>query len=92
LDDLRNARVSDEIVAPVGGNERGLDHPAAFPVALAEHLVRTFSQEGDMVLEPFCGAGQTLLAKGCGRRCLGIEREAKYVRLALGRLTSISRV
>jgi site-specific DNA-methyltransferase (adenine-specific)/site-specific DNA-methyltransferase (cytosine-N4-specific) len=81
------ARISDVIVANVGGNEPGLDHPAVFPLALAEQLVKTFSQEGDLVLDNFAGSGQTLLAaKGCGRRFLGIEREAKYVKIALGRL------
>ena len=81
------ARITDVIVANVGGNEPGLDHPAVFPLGLAEQLVKTFCQSGDLVLDPFCGSGQTLLAaKGCGRRYLGIEREAKYVRIALGRL------
>ena len=75
------------IIAPVGTSESGLDHPAVFPMGLAEQLVKTFSQEGDLVLDCFCGSGQTLLAaKGCGRRFLGIEREAKYVKLSLGRL------
>ena len=81
------ARISDVIVANVGGNEPGLEHPAVFPLALAEHLIKTFSQAGDLVLDNFCGSGQTFLAaKGCGRRYLGIEREEKYVRIALGRL------
>ena len=81
------ARITDVIVASVNGNERGLDHPAVFPLALAEQLIRTFSQEGDLVLDPFCGSGQTLLeAKAFRRRYLGIEREAKYVKIALGRL------
>ena len=81
------ARITDVIIANVGGNEPGLDHPAVFPLALAEQLIRTFSQTGDLVLDNFCGSGQTLLAaKGCGRRYLGIEREEKYVKIALGRL------
>ena len=81
------ARITDVIVANVGGNEPGLDHPAVFPLGLAEQLVKTFSQSDDLVLDPFCGSGQTLLAaKGCGRRYLGIEREEKYVKIALGRL------
>jgi site-specific DNA-methyltransferase (adenine-specific) len=81
------ARISDVIVAPIGDNEPGLEHPAVFPLGLAEQLVRTFSQERDLVLDPFCGSGQSLLAaKGCGRRYLGIEREERYVRIALGRL------
>lgn len=81
------ARITDVIVANVIGIEPGLDHPAMFPLALADQLIRTFSQEGDLVVDNFCGSGQTLLAaKGCGRRYLGIEREEKYVRIALGRL------
>jgi len=81
------ARVTDVIAALVGGEESGVDHPAMFPLALAERLVWPCSLEGDLVLDPFCGSGQTLLAaRGCGRRYLGFEREEKYVRIALGRL------
>src|SRR5262249_23931911 len=81
------ARISDVIVANVGGNKPGLDHPAVFPLELAERLIKTFSQSNDLVLDCFCGSAQTLLAaKSCGRRYLGIEREQKYVRIALGRL------
>jgi DNA modification methylase len=56
------ARITDVIVANVGCNEPGLDHPAVFPLALAEQLIRTFSQANDLVLDAFCGSGQTLLA------------------------------
>jgi site-specific DNA-methyltransferase (adenine-specific)/site-specific DNA-methyltransferase (cytosine-N4-specific) len=81
------ARMTDVFVVPVSDKESGLDHPAVFPIGLAEHLVKTFSQQGDLVLDCFCGTGQTLLAaKGLGRRFLGIEREDRYVRIALGRL------
>jgi len=80
-------RVTDVFAVPVGGEEPGVDHPAVFPLALAEQLVRTFSREGDLVLDPFCGSGQTLLAaKGCGRRYQGIEREEEFVRVATSRL------
>jgi hypothetical protein len=80
-------RMTDVIVAPIGTNEPGLDHPAVFPLELVEQLVKTFSQSDDLVLDPFSGSGQTLLAaKGSGRRHLGIEREEKYVRIALERL------
>lgn len=81
------ARVTDVIVAPVGSEEPGVDHPAVYPIGLAEQLIRTFSREADLVLDPFCGSGQTLLAaKTCSRRFLGIEREERYVRIALERL------
>jgi DNA modification methylase len=82
-----NTRIPDVIVASVGSNEPGLDYPAVFPLGLAEQLIKTFSQDGDLVLDRFSGAGQTLLAaRGCGRRYLGIEREEKYVRIALKRI------
>jgi DNA modification methylase len=83
------ARISDVIYAPIGPNSReaGVDHPAMFPVALAEQLIRTYSQEGDFILDPFCGSGQTLMAaKGCGRRYLGMDREERYVKVSRERL------
>jgi site-specific DNA-methyltransferase (adenine-specific)/site-specific DNA-methyltransferase (cytosine-N4-specific) len=81
------ARVTDVFVVPVGGEEPDVDHPAVYPIDLAEQMIRTFSREGDQVLDPFCGSGQTLLAaKGCGRFYQGIDREEKFVRIALARL------
>ena len=71
----------------LAATSRVLNTQRSSRLTLAEHLVKTFSQSGDLVLDNFCGSGQTLLAaKGCGRRYLGIEREEKYVRIALGRL------
>jgi modification methylase len=50
------------------------DHPAPFPVELAERLIRMFSFVGDTVLDPFMGTGSTNLAAArCGRNSLGIE-------------------
>jgi len=84
------ARVSDVIVAPIGGNDPGVDHPAVFPLVLAEQLIRTFSQAGDTVLDPFCGSGQTLLAaRNCGREYMGFDRDEAYVRIAQERLGTV---
>ncbi len=48
------------------------DHPAPFPLELAERLVRMFSFVGDVVLDPFAGTGTTLVAAArWGRRALG---------------------
>ncbi len=52
------ARIPDVIVANVGGNESGLDHPAVFPLALAEQLIKTFSQEGISSWTASVGAGR----------------------------------
>lgn len=54
-------------------------HPAPFPVALIERLIRMFSFIGDTVLDPFLGSGTTSVAAGrWGRQSIGIELEPTY--------------
>ena len=58
-------------------------HSAAFPEALPEWFVKLFSDEGDMVLDPFAGSGTTCaVASRLGRNAVGIELIPEYVRLA----------
>ncbi|UIY31006.1 site-specific DNA-methyltransferase [Neorhizobium galegae] len=48
-------------------------------MAPLEQLVRTFSRPGELVLDPFCGSGSSLLAAKCqGRDFLGIELHAAH--------------
>ena len=62
-------------------------HPAPFPLELAYRLVRMFSFWGDIVVDPFCGTGTTMLAAmKAGRNSLGIEIDPDYCRLAEDRL------
>ena len=39
-----------------------LSHPAPFPVKLAQHVMEAYSDEGEIVFEPFCGSGTSLIA------------------------------
>lgn len=49
-------------------------HPAPFPLELAYRLVRMFSFWGDIVLDPFCGTGTTMIAAmKCNRNSVGVE-------------------
>jgi site-specific DNA-methyltransferase (adenine-specific) len=58
-------------------------HPTQKPVSVLTPLVESFSNQGDLVLDPFCGSGSTLLAAGkLNRRFLGIELSKKYFDLA----------
>ena len=62
-------------------------HPAPYPMELAERLVRMFSFVGDTVLDPFMGTGTTNLAAAkWGRNSIGVEVDAKYFKMATDRL------
>ena len=62
-------------------------HSAAFPEALPEWFIRLFTEEGDVVLDPFAGSGSTLAAaRALGRRAVGIDISAEYCEAARERL------
>lgn len=66
--------------------ERGL-HPTQKPVALCEYLIRTYTNEGDTVLDNCMGSGTTGVAcLNTGRNFIGIEQDQKYFEIALGRI------
>ncbi len=55
------------------------DHPAAYPIELAERLIRMFSFVGDVVLDPFGGTGTTTLAASrFGRHSISVEIDPHY--------------
>jgi site-specific DNA-methyltransferase (adenine-specific) len=61
-------------------------HITVKPVALIEHLIRLFSKEGSLVVDPFLGSGTTALAcKKTNRRCIGIELNKEYYEICLDR-------
>ena len=66
-------------------------HPAPFPVALAERLIRMFSFVGDSVFDPFTGTASTQVAAAAsGRNSIGIEVDPVYYRKAVKRLRNES--
>lgn len=59
------------------------EHPAPYPVELAERLVRMFSFVGDTVLDPFAGTGSTMIAAAkWGRNSIGVEVSRDYSEMA----------
>ena len=63
------------------------DHPAPYPMELAERLVRMFSFVGDTVLDPFLGTGTTTVAAAkWGRNSIGFEVDSHYLKLAENRI------
>lgn len=64
-------------------------HPNQKPVALCEWFVRTFTNEGELVLDNVAGSGTTLVAaRNAGRRAIGIEAREDYCEMAATRLAS----
>jgi modification methylase len=62
-------------------------HPAPYPLGLAERLIRMFSFVGDVVLDPFLGSGTTMLAAmRHGRNCIGYEIDETYAKQARRRV------
>ena len=55
-------------------------HPTQKPVALFEYLIKTYTNEGDLVLDSCAGSGTTgIAAKNCGRNFILIEQDEKYI-------------
>ena len=89
IDELFTRDIANNVwhIAPVPPNT--IDHPCPFPEELARRLVVLYSDEGDEVLDPFLGSGQTALAAVKNeRRCVGYDIEAGYLALARARIIS----
>ena len=76
-------------LAPSSGERTG--YPTQKPVALLERIVAASSDPDDLVLDPMCGSGVTLVAaKRLGRRYLGVDINSDAVRIAEGRLAGVT--
>lgn len=67
-------------------------HPTQKPVALMEYLIKTYTNEGETVLDFTMGSGTTGVAcKNLGRDFIGIEKDDKYFEIARERIGSANR-
>lgn len=68
-------------------------HPTQKPVALYEYLIKTYTNEGDTVLDFCMGSGTTGVAcMNTGRNFIGIEKDAEYFRIAQERIRQANEV
>ncbi|MEO8428704.1 MAG: DNA methyltransferase [Verrucomicrobiota bacterium] len=75
----------------IKGESTRKGHPAPYPIALAERLIKMFSFAGDTILDPFAGTGTTAIAAlNAGRNSISVEIEPKYVAMAHDRLREAS--
>ncbi len=74
-------------VLEFGVVERGTLHPTQKPVALMEYLIKTYTNQGDTVLDFTMGSGTTGVAcKNLGRNFIGIELDFEYYQIATKRI------
>lgn len=65
-------------------------HPTQKPVDLIEYLIRTYTSEGEIVLDSCMGSGTTGVAcANTGRQFIGIEKEEKYFQIAQSRISAV---
>ena len=76
--------------AVAGGN--GTGHPAPFPEKLAKEHIKSWSNEGDKVLDPFMGSGTTAkMAEVLNRKWIGFEISQEYVNIAYKRIGKLDK-
>jgi DNA modification methylase len=82
-------KIPDSVIRVNREAARGIhtqNHPAVYPIALPAFIMQTFSQENDIVYEPFCGSGTTIIAaERLKRRCYACEIDEKYASVILAR-------
>ena len=90
---VKKSRGSDSVKYPTSvkkyNSVRGGLHPTQKPVALMEYLIKTYTNEGDTVMDFTMGSGTTGVAcKRLGRKFIGIEKDDKYFQIAKNRIES----
>ena len=89
-DRICNTSCFTDVWAVEQTNRKQIKHPAAMPLSAAEKCVS--STEAQIFLDPYMGAGTTLIAaKKNGRKAIGIEIDEKYCELAANRIQNIKK-
>ena len=74
-------------------DEGYIDHPTPKPKHFIKELVRMFTKDNDLILDPFIGSGSTAVAcLQLQRRFIGFEIEEKYAYIALQRVTRAAKL
>ena len=85
---FNNEYYPTSVIEISNASKKGLVHPTQKPVALMEYLIRTYTNEGDTVLDNCMGSGTTGVAcVNTGRKFIGIERDDKYFDIAQKRIS-----
>ena len=79
--------IIDNINGVIGNSKEKLPHPTQKPVALFEYLIKTYTNENDLVLDNTAGSGTTAIAcLNTNRQFIVMEKEQKYYDIILKRV------
>jgi len=78
---------------PKTKEEKELKHPASFPIALCEKIIKTFSKPKTKILDPFNGIGSTMIAaKNLNRYGTGVDLSIKFCKIAQKRIGKSNKI
>lgn len=84
------SNVWSDISPIVPWSKERVKHPTQKPLSLMERIIKIFSNECDIVLDPFMGSGTTCLAcEKLNRQYIGIEKEKKYFNICKDRISNL---
>lgn len=92
---VKNQKIKGNIWEYVVGknleDQEAKDHPAPFPCELAFDHIYSWSNAGELILDPMCGSGTTCkVARTLGRRFIGIDISQDYCEIARNRLDTMN--
>lgn len=83
----------DDIPVIQSSSTEAVGYPTQKPEALLDRILRASSNEGSVVLDPFCGSGTTVaVAERLKRKWIGIDASPVAIRLAMSRLEAVSKL
>ena len=89
IERLYEEKYPKTIITESNASQVGKVHPTQKPVALMEYLIKTYTNEGETVLDFTMGSGTTGVAcKNLNRKFIGIEKDTSYYKIAADRINN----
>jgi site-specific DNA-methyltransferase (adenine-specific) len=86
---IRDKKYPKSIIQFSNANNKDKMHPTQKPVEMIEYLIKTYTNEGNTILDPTMGSGTTGVAcKKLNRNFIGIEKDKKYFEIAKERISA----
>ena len=93
VESFNNEYYPTSVIQVSNAVQKGKVHPTQKPVELMEYLIKTYTNEGEIVLDNSMGSGSTgVAAMNTNRKFIGIELDKKYFEIASNRIGEVSQI